>query len=333
MSTPSLATLASLPLTVGALRNIGSLDPVYAAAGFTSTITSYEPLGYSQYNGLSTQVNRRFAHGLLFQAAYTWSHLIDNSTAEVASTYLTPRRPEDFRNLAADKASSALDRRQRFTVSIVYDAPWFAVNRNWLMKNLVGNWEIAPIYTYESPEYFTPQSGLDSNLNNDSAPDRVIINPSGVAGTASTVIGLDHNGNMVPLSASNAQTNNIVAYVASNPNARYIQTGYGAYANGGRNLQPTSPIDDLDVSIIKHFHAGPERFRIDLGAQAVNLFNHPQFIPGGTINGSINNVAPVSTANTSALGYATVSNAIFNNPTMAFSSSPRQMKVFARFNW
>lgn len=39
------------------------------------------------------------------------------------------------------------------------------------MKNLV---EVASIYIYETPEYYTVQSGIDSNLNRDSAPDRVI---------------------------------------------------------------------------------------------------------------------------------------------------------------
>jgi hypothetical protein len=328
MSMPSLSTLASLPLTVGQLRAIGSLNPVYAAAGFASTITAYEPQGYSQYNALDVQLNRRFAKGLQYQVAYTWSHLIDNSTAEVASTYLTPRRPEDFGNLAAEKASSSLDRRQRFTFSVVYDAPWFQQSRNWMMKNVAGNWEIAPIYTYESPEYYTPQSGVDSNLNNDSATDRVIVNPSGVAGTASTVIGLTANGSLVAPTAPNAQSNNIVAYVVNNPNARYIEAGPGAYANGGRNLQPIRPIDNVDVSLIKHFRAGLERFRIDLGAQALNLFNHPQFVPG-----AIDDVKLTSTATTSALSFAQVTNVNFNNPTVPFPSNARNLKVFARFNW
>jgi Carboxypeptidase regulatory-like domain len=328
MSQPSLATLASLSLTEGALRSMSGPDPVYSAAGFTNTITAYTPQGYSQYNGLSAQLNRRFARGLQYQVAYTWSHLIDNSTAEVASTYLTPRRPEDFQNIAADKASSALDRRQRFTAAIVYDAPWFGQSRNWFMKNLVGNWEIAPIYTYESPEYFTPQSGVDSNLNGDAAPDRVIVNPSGVAGTGSTVYGLTATGTVVQPTAPTSQLAPIVAYVANNPNARYIEAGPGAYANGGRNLQPIRPIDDIDVSLIKHFRAGLERFRIDLGAQAYNLFNHPQFTAG-----AIDGVQLTSTATASALSFAQVSNPNFNNPTLPFSSNPRNVKVFARFNW
>jgi hypothetical protein len=61
--------------------------------------------------------------GLQYQAAYTWSHLIDNSTAEVASTFLTPRRAENFFNLGNEKASSALDRRQRFTLSLLAFIP------------------------------------------------------------------------------------------------------------------------------------------------------------------------------------------------------------------
>jgi hypothetical protein len=327
-SVPSLSTLASLSLTEGALRSMSGADPVFSAAGFTNTITAYTPQGYSAYNGLSAQLNRRFAHGLQYQVAYTWSHLIDNSTAEVASTYLTPRRPENFRNLAADKASSALDRRQRFTAAIVYDAPWFGQSRNWLMKNLVGNWEIAPIYTYESPEYYTPQSGVDSNLNGDAAADRVIVNPGGVAGTSSTVYGLTATGAVVQPTAPASSLANIVAYVAKNPSARYIQAGPGAYANGGRNLQPIRPIDNVDLSLIKHFHPGPERFRLDLGAQAYNLFNHPEFTAG-----LIDDVHLTATATSPALAFAQVNNVNFNNPTLPFSSNPRTLKIFARFNW
>ncbi len=32
-------------------------------------------------------------------AAYTWSHLFDDTTAEVFSAVLSPRRVQDFQNL------------------------------------------------------------------------------------------------------------------------------------------------------------------------------------------------------------------------------------------
>ena len=40
-------------------------------------------------------------------------------------------------------------------------------------------------------------------------------------------------------------TAGIVAYVATNPNARYILAGLGSYANGGRNTFPMAPIELL----------------------------------------------------------------------------------------
>ncbi len=54
------------------------------------------------------------------------------------------------------------------------------------MKNIVGNWQFSPIYTFQSPEYATVQTGVDSNLNGDSAPDRpAMFNSAGVPNTAS----------------------------------------------------------------------------------------------------------------------------------------------------
>ncbi|HWY47849.1 MAG TPA: TonB-dependent receptor [Bryobacteraceae bacterium] len=327
LAVPSAATLASLPLTVGQIRSIGNILPQYAAAGFTAPITAYVPQGWSTYHGLSVQLNKRLGHGLQYQAAYTWSHLIDNSTAEVASTYLTPRRAQDFQNLTIEKASSALDHRQRFVLSLVYDAPWYKSSGNWMMKNLIGNWEVAPIYTYESPEYFTVLSGVDSNLNGDSAPDRTIVNPSGAAGTGSGITGYTATGATVLPTASASLVNNVVAWVAKNPSARYIEAGPGAYANGGRNTQATRPIDNIDLSLFKHFNI-TERMRIDFGGQFLNIFNHPQFIPG-----SVNNTAAVSTFSSPVLAYASANNANFNNPSFAFGSNPRVIQVLARFNW
>ena len=68
---------------------------------------------------------RRFENGFQLTAAYTWSHLIDDTTAEVFSTVLSPRRVEDFQNLAKERADSALDRRHRFVSSAFYELPWF----------------------------------------------------------------------------------------------------------------------------------------------------------------------------------------------------------------
>ena len=151
---------------------------------------AFEPWGDSILHGLQTQLNRRFANSLRFQAAYTWSHAIDNSTADFFSTIVSPRRPQDFQNLAAERGNSLIDHRHRFTFSAVYELPFFSKSSSWLARNLLGNYQIAPVYTYETGQWGTVQSGVDSNLNGDNAGDRVILNASGVKGTGSGVSNL-----------------------------------------------------------------------------------------------------------------------------------------------
>ena len=104
LSMPSQATLDGLTNTLSALttayNNGAFLQPAYLNAGFQSFITAYMPLGNSIYHGWANTLTRRFSNGLQLLASYTFSHAIDDSTADVFSTYLTPRRPEDSTNLA-----------------------------------------------------------------------------------------------------------------------------------------------------------------------------------------------------------------------------------------
>jgi hypothetical protein len=311
LAAPSQASLDALPLTLAALQGQSNLVPRYANAGFTNAaFVEDAPVGYSAYNGLALQLNRRFSKDLQFQGAYTWSRLIDNSTADFNTTALTPRRAQDFQNLSADKSTSALDRRQRFTFSAYYEVPWFRQS-NWMMKNLVGNWTAAPIYTYETPEYTTVQSNLDSNLNGDSASDRVIVNPAGQDGVGSKVTALTNSSGAT------------VAYLATNPNARYIVAGSGAYPNGGRNTLPGRPINNIDMNMLKNFSI-TERWKIQFAASFFNLLNHAQFIPG----------FPGRADNPVVLNNSTISRSIlipgnpnFNNPEAVYSSQPRNIQL------
>jgi hypothetical protein len=155
LSMPSQAALDGLSNTLAPLqagfRNGGDLIPSYAAAGFNnpgSPITAFLPVGSSTYHGLATQLTRRFSHGVQFLGSYTWSHNIDDSTAAVSSTVFAPRRPQDSQSLRSERASSMLDHRNRLSAALVYEMPAFK-NRSWLVKNLLGNWEIAPVYIYQ----------------------------------------------------------------------------------------------------------------------------------------------------------------------------------------
>jgi hypothetical protein len=270
-SMPDPATLAGLTTTLGQINQ--NVSNVYAQYGFPNNITGYHPWGNSRYNGLQLQVNKRYSRNFSYVVAYTWSHAQDDSTATNFSTILTPRRAQDFQNLRAEWSDSALDRRQRFTFTPVYDFKPFQQG-SWVMKNVVGNWNISGTYTYQSPEYATVQSGVDSNLNGD-ALDRAIINPAGNAHIGSGVTGYNAAGQV-------STGSDIVAYVANNSNARYVVAGLGALSNGGRNTFPLDHTNNFDFALTKRINL-TERFRFDIGAQAFNLFNHPQFV-GSYIN-------------------------------------------------
>jgi hypothetical protein len=139
---------------------------------------------------------------------------------------------------------------------------------------VVGNWTLSGTYTYQSPEFATVQSGIDSNLNNDSAGDRTIINPAGATDVGSGVTAYNAKGQAVKTGDPTT-----VAYVAKNPNARYIVAGLGALANGGRNTFPLKPTDNIDLSLVKRFNI-TERVRFEIAGQFFNVLNHAQYTGG-----------------------------------------------------
>lgn len=348
LQAPDQATLDSLPLTLNT-DSIGfpivgtrdSFDSTYSNAGFgcfgnlqangtfgppcTPFMTAFVPAGWSTYHGLQTGLTRRFSNGLTFQAAYTWSHTIDNSTADFHTSDITPRRPQDFASFSSEKANSALDRAQRFTLAIVYDLPYFK-GGNWMRKNVLGNWTFSPVYTFETGEWVTVQAQRDANLNVDSAGDRVIVNPAGVHGTGTDVTAL------TALSGPNAGS--VVAYVANNPNAQYIRTGLGALANSGRNTLQTPGTNNIDLGIYKDLNI-TETMKFRFGAQFGNIINHPQYIPGSNpgFGLGVNDVNGFSSVGTGYKAFVTPGNANFNNPRAVFASNARTIALTAKFTF
>ena len=311
---PTPGVLTGNGNTLASLKARSNYVPSFAAAGFTSNITSFQPFSQSNYNALSASLVRRFEHGLQLDAAYTWSKTMDDATADVFSTVLSPRRVQDFQNVAADYGRSALSRTHRLTIETIYELPFYK-HSNWLLKNLVGNWTVAPIYTYQSPEYGTVQSGDDANLNGDAAPDRTVINPNGVKGTGSGV---------VPVKDSSGAT---VAYSAKNPNAYYIQAGPGALANGARNTLPLRPTNDVDATASKRINF-TERYALEFQAQAFNVLNHPQFL-----SGSINTINSIGDTSGTTRSFLLPSNGLFNQPQKVFASNSRVMQLALKLSF
>ncbi|MBA2504290.1 MAG: carboxypeptidase regulatory-like domain-containing protein [Pyrinomonadaceae bacterium] len=319
LQAPTQAQLDALPLTLTQIQARSNLVPRFADAGFTGSVVGFLSNGNSTYHGGSASLTRRFADGFQGTAAYTWSHLIDDTTAEVFSTVLSPRRVEDFQNLRRDRADSALDRRHRFVTSFIYELPFFRESENSVARAILGGFNFAGTYTAESGQKATVLSGQDSNLNGDAAADRTIRNINGVRNTASTVTALTNTAGET------------VGYLADNPNAEYIRTGIGAISNTARNTLQLPAINNFDFSVFKNFRFGETR-RIQIRADFFNAFNHPQYIPG-----SPNDVTPISTTAVGGVNTITATTiqpgGTFNNPARVFPSNPRVIQMALRFDF
>jgi hypothetical protein len=186
--------------------------------------------------------------------------------------------------------------------------------RNWFLRNLVGNWELAPIYTYETGTLATIQSGTDSNLNGDSV-DRAWVNPAGTSTVGSGTTALLNSQKQV------------VGYLVNNPNSRYVATPQGVLPTAGRNTAHMNPIDNVDFSLLKRFNVFKEGYKLELGGRFMNLLNHAQYT-----GSRINDIAPILT-NTSGQvhNYLIPGATNFYDPTQVFSSNPRNIQVTAKF--
>jgi hypothetical protein len=308
LQAPSQSALDALPVTLAQIQANSSYVPAYANANFNvANITAFEPWAASTYNGMALQLTKKISNGLQFVGAYTFSKTIDNATADVFSTVLAPRRAQDWLNLPADRSDSILDHRHRFTLALLYEVQAFK-HSSWLLKNVVGNWTIAPIYTYQSGQWATAQNAVDTNLNGDSAGDRPIWNPGGQDGVGSGVTALTNTAG------------DTVAYLANNPNARYIIAGAGAKSTVGRSTLQLNPINDVDLTLAKRI-SFTERYSIEFQAQAFNTLNHAQYV-----GGYINDIASIGFTGAER-NMLIPTNPDFNKPQNVFSSNPRTLQL------
>jgi hypothetical protein len=115
--------------------------------------------GDSLYDSLQAVIRHQFAHGLLFQGAYTWSKLMTNDNGAVstsgslAGNILDATLSSGYTlNAAQQYGLATYNRPQRLVLSYSYDLPW--KSEGWTEKAL-GGWTISGVTTLQSGEPFT----------------------------------------------------------------------------------------------------------------------------------------------------------------------------------
>ncbi len=129
--------------------------------------------GSSVYHGFTTNLRKRFNNHYEFQASYTWSHAIDDST-DLQST-LTP---QDSYYPAVDRSTSLFDQRHRFVFSGVYQTG--KLGGSGFASRFFSNWTFAPIVEVASGRPFNIITSADDNLQLSSLTGRpnTFVNPA-----------------------------------------------------------------------------------------------------------------------------------------------------------
>ena len=217
---------------------------------FIGPVTHIIPAMSSWYEAAQVKVEKRFSHGLLFLASYTFSKNLDMQTSTAGDAFT------DQYNWALNKGLSPNDNRNRLVVSGLWEVPVgrgkrFGAGMGRALDAVAGGWSTNWVTTFQTGYPVDIRSNVNNNRGGGvNRPDRV-CDPQ-----------LDKGERTI---------------------TRFINTGcyatqpFGAIGNGGRYTVLGPGINNWDFSLFKTFAAG-ERMNVQFRAEFFNGWNHTQFL-------------------------------------------------------
>lgn len=245
-------------------------------------------IGESRYNGLNVGLQKRFSHGLQYQANYTYSKFIDNEVSrnELAaypgtSTYTDYYNPKDRFGLSGN------DVRNRLIVNALYELPFgrgklVDVQSPWL-NEIVNGWTIGGLSEIHSG---TALSVIDATNN---------------TGTYSDGVRPNLTGNPNDLKGSRSRSAKIAEWFDT---GAFTQNPQFTFGNAPRTFGRGPSLITADASLIKKVPF-KEKGALELRLEALNVFNHASLGNPGTTFGS-SNFGVVSTLQSGAVASRTL---------------------------
>jgi hypothetical protein len=241
-------------------QNIAQRRPMPQFSNLFGVVSAFN----SGYHGLQTTLTHRFSRGLSFQAAYTWSKAVDDTT-QPSAFFLIPGqnagRAQDSRNLTAERGLSAFDIRHRFVMSYIYELPFLRSSKG-LVYHMFGGWNLNGIIALQSGYPFTILDTFDPDTDQipeNGRPD-VLRDPNLPSGQRTPERWFD-----------------TTAFQRMRP---------PNYGNSGRNILFADGVINFDLGLFKVFKIDEQR-RFEFRWEIFNVFNHPNFgIPNNDLNSS-----------------------------------------------
>lgn len=235
----------------------------YAGYGnITIRSTSYN----SNYNSMQVQVTRRYANGLDFGLAYTWSKYLD--VADEYDTGVGTYQPIRF----WEYGPAAEDHRQNLVINYLYDLPKVHGGfSNHLTRSVLDNWHLSGFVTYLSS---APINAVTSTALSYTTTDSV--NTTGGGDGARIVV--TANPNRGPKKFGEYFDTSVF----QRPSTSVYDTTAGQVipSNGYTSLEATTVYPpshwDFQTALFKDFIVH-ERFSVQLRLETYNTFNSPEF--------------------------------------------------------
>jgi len=234
----------------------GDTRPLQARRPFPqySNINSDEGIAKSSYHGMQLTTRKITSWGLNLLAGYTWSKSLDMDSYDAAGA--RNYRPGDL-----DYGRSIFDIRHRFVSSMIYDLPFGKSSRG-VTKQLLAGWQISSIVALQTGYPFhviTTVDASNTGANLNPRPNRIC------------------DGNL----PSSQQT--VERWFDT---SCFVLPAQNTYGNAGVNYLDTDGFRRVDLAVLKNFNFS-ENTRIQLRAEAFNLFNNVSFGPPGNFLGTL----------------------------------------------
>jgi len=240
--------------------------PVFSNIFQQGTISS------SAYHALQASLEKRFSHGLQFNAAYTYGKSLDYaSTFESLLNPFNPRR---------GRAPSLFDARHRFVFSYYWDLP--VPKYQGFKEKLLNGWSLSGITTAQSgfPIRITQQDDneLFASFDFETAGEPNLIgafkkrDPRGPGN-----LGFD------PSAFNGCASNTSDPTCLNDPNLMATAVQVGTVGNAPRTICCGPGAFNTELGVLKNTNFG-ERYRLQFRAEIFNVFNHAQFLqPDGNV--------------------------------------------------
>lgn len=244
---------------------------------------------YYQYHSLQAEVRRRFSQGLYFQANYTFSKNIGNSTASNGSqTLVEAYLDNEQKNL--DRTRVDFDQTHVFNFNGVYQLPFGQgrtfLNRGGVVDKILGGWELSGIVQWNSgvPITFVDPRGT---LNRAGRAGRQTANSSLTDVQIRDLLGIYEQGGAIywinpSIICSNGAATQGYGSSLPCPQQVFFNVEPGQTGKMGRAILNAPSFFNIDASLIKNIRF-TENARLQLRLEAYNVLNKVNFFPGAAI--------------------------------------------------